>query len=326
MRRRERVLVTGSAGHLGEGLMRVLAAQGRDAVGMDRLESPYTHVVGSIADRSRVREALDGVGAVLHTATLHKPHVATHSREDFLETNVRGTAVLLEEAVAAGVEAFVFTSTTSTFGRALRPGPGEPAVWVIEELRPVPRNIYGVTKVAAEDLCQLVHQDHGLPCLVLRTSRFFPEADDVAERREAFEDQNLKVNELLNRRADLQDLVDGHLLALERAPEIGFDRFVLSATTPFLPEDVVALRGSASEVVARRVPEQPEVYASRGWRLPEDIGRVYDNARARAVLGWEPRFDFAAALRAMAAGEDPRSPLARAVGSKGYHPAGGTYP
>ena len=68
----------------------------------------------------------EGVRAVYHAATLHKPHVATHSRQDFVDTNITGTLNLLEEAVAAGVEAFVFTSTTSVFGDALTPPPGLP--------------------------------------------------------------------------------------------------------------------------------------------------------------------------------------------------------
>ena len=69
----------------------------------------------------------------------------------FVDTNVTGTLNLLEEAVAAGVGRFVFTSTTSAFGRALTPPPGAPAAWVTEDVAPVPRNIYGVTKIAAED-------------------------------------------------------------------------------------------------------------------------------------------------------------------------------
>ena len=76
---------------------------------------------------------------------------------------------------------------------------------------PVPRNVYGVTKTAAEDLCELVHRDHGLPVVILRTSRFFPEADDRDDVRAAYDDLNLKVNELLYRRVDLEDVV-------ERAP------------------------------------------------------------------------------------------------------------
>ena len=49
------------------------------------------------------------------------------------------------------------------------------------------------------------------------------------------------------------------------------------------------------------------------------IERVYVNDKARTELGWSPRYDFAHAVERVAAGEDPRSPLARAVGAKGYH-------
>src|SRR6202030_781641 len=112
-------------------------------------------------------DCVAGAGAVLHTATLHKPHVGTHGKQAFVDTNVTGTLTLLEEAVAAGVDGFVFTSTTSAFGRALTPGPGAPAAWITEDVAPRPRNIYGVTKTSAEDLCELVHTEHRLPVIVL---------------------------------------------------------------------------------------------------------------------------------------------------------------
>src|SRR5205085_8183048 len=136
--------------------------------------------------RAFVRRCMKGVTTVLHAATLHKPHVATHSRQDFVDVNISGTLNLLEEAAAAGVTAFVYTSTTSVFGDALVPPPGEPAAWITEDVTPIPKNIYGVTKAAAEDLCQLFRRNHGLPCVVLRASRFFPEADDDPAARSAF--------------------------------------------------------------------------------------------------------------------------------------------
>src|SRR3954470_24880470 len=314
-----RILITGTAGHLGEALARVLGAEGHELVGLDRLASPFTDVVGSVGDRDCVRACVPGADAVLHAATLHKPHVATHSRAAFVETNVTGTLTLLEEAVAAGVGRFVFTSTTSAFGRALTPGVGAPAAWVTEDVAPVPRNVYGATKTAAEDLCELVHRDHGLPCLILRTSRFFPEADDRDEVRSAYADANLKVNELLYRRVDLEDVVSAHRCALDRAPALGFGRYIVSATTPFTRADLPALRDDAPAVVARRFPDYAEIYAERGWAMFPSIERVYVNERARRDLGWEPRYDFRRALDALAAGEDPRSALAVTVGAKGYH-------
>jgi nucleoside-diphosphate-sugar epimerase len=314
-----RVLVTGSAGHLGEALMRALPAAGCDCVGVDVLSSPHTTVVGSIADREVVRRCMDGVDAIVHAATLHKPHVGSHTRQEFVDVNITGTLNLLEAAVDSGVAAFVFTSTTSTFGRALVPAEGEPAAWITEDVVPVPKNVYGATKVAAEDLCELVHRDHGLPVLVLRTSRFFPEGDDRDDVRTAYDDANLKVNELLYRRVDLQDVVDAHRLALDRAAAVGFGRYIISATTPFTRADLAELRRDAPAVLARRVPEYPERYAALGWRMFGSIERVYVNDRARAELGWTPRYDFRHALERLAAGQDPRSPLAREVGMKGYH-------
>jgi UDP-glucose 4-epimerase len=314
-----RILVTGSAGHLGEALVRVLGAEGFEVVGLDVLASPHTTVVGSIADRACVHRCVREVDAIIHAATLHKPHVGSHAREAFVETNVVGTLNLLEAAVEADVGRFVFTSTTSAFGRALTPAPGAPAAWITEHVAPVARNIYGATKTAAEDLCELVHRDHGLPCLILRTSRFFPEADDRDEVRAAYDDLNLKVNELLYRRVDLEDVVSVHRLALDRAPAIGFGRYIVSATTPFTRDDLAELRVDAPAVVRRRFPDYETLYAERGWRMFPGIDRVYVNARARNELGWAPRWDFRHALDLLRAGEDPRSSLAAEVGSKGYH-------
>ena len=314
-----KVLVTGSNGHLGEALMRRLPQEGHTTLGLDVTPRRFVDVAASVADREAVRVALDGVDAVMHTATLHKPHVGTHPRQDFIDTNLTGTLTVLEEAVKAGVRSFVFTSTTSAFGRALMPAPSEPAAWITEDVVPRARNIYGVTKLAAEDLCELVHRDHGLPCLVLRTSRFFPEPDDHDDRRAAYDDLNLKVCELLYRRVDLEDVVSAHVRAIERAPDLGFGRYIISATTPFSVEDLAALRGRAGDVVARRHPEYERIFADRGWSMLPDIERVYVNERARAELGWEPRHTFGTALGALADGRDPRSAIARAVGAKGYH-------
>jgi UDP-glucose 4-epimerase len=324
-----RLLVTGSAGHLGEALMRTLQHTSHEVVGLDMVQSPFTSTVGSIADRAHVQRCMAGVDAVLHTATLHKPHVLTHGRQDFVDTNITGTLNLLEEAVAVGVDAFIFTSTTSAFGGALTPPAGAPAVWVTEDVTPVPKNIYGVTKTAAENLCELFHRDHALPCLVLRTARFFPEEDDSTATRQAYDDSNVKVNEYLYRRVELEDVVSAHVLALERAHAIGFGRYIISATTPFVPDDLCDLRANAPRVVRRRVPDYEAEYTRRGWKMFPSIDRVYVNERARRDLGWRPRYDFHYVLDRLRAGDDPRSPLSRVVGSKGYHArtfAEGPYP
>ncbi len=314
------VLVTGSAGHLGEALVRTLRDQGHDVVGTDLIDSTFTDRVGTIADREHVRQCMAGVEVVLHAATLHKPHVATHSRQAFIDTNITGALNLLEEAVLAGVQSFIFTSTTSTFGDALRPSKNKPAAWITESVEPIPKNIYGVTKIAAENLCQLFHRNQRLPCLILRTSRFFLEPDDNKAVREAYPDANSKANEFLYRRVELADVVSAHLLAMKKAPTIGFRRYIISATTPFTPADLIELRRNAPQVVKRLFPQYDAIYRQHGWRMFPSIDRVYVNKRARTELGWQPQIDFAHILTALQAGNtNLHSPLAQLVGIKGYH-------
>ncbi|MBI3368081.1 MAG: NAD(P)-dependent oxidoreductase [Burkholderiales bacterium] len=286
-----KLLVTGSAGRLGEALMLFLRERGLTAVGLDTRGSRCTDAVGSITDAALVRRCMAGVDAVLHTATLHAPNLATHSRQAFVDTNVSGTLSLLEAALAAGARRFICTSSTSVFGAAMHAAPGAPAVWVTEQLTPQPKNIYGASKLAAEALCEMMHVEHGLACVVLRTARFFPEGDD-----------NVRLNELLYRRAALGDVVDAHWRAVERAPAIGFGRFIVSAATPFTPQDCAELGRDVPALLARRVPQAAAVYARLGWRLPATLDRVYDSSAARRVLGWQPKEDFASALATVGAG------------------------
>lgn len=323
------ILVTGSAGHLGEALMRILRRSGEEATGLDIKPSPFTDVVGSIEDRALVRDRMRGVGIVLHTASLHKPHIATHARQQFIDTNISGTLNLLEQAVACGVRSFVLTSSTSVFGHALRPADGQPARWITEELPPRPRNIYGITKLAAEQLCELFNAKFNLPCVVLRTARFFPEEDDDRAARERFLADNLKVNEYLYRRADIADVVSAHLLAAQQAPRLHFAKYIVSATTPFTQADLPQLRIDAGSIVSRLAPEVATVYAQRGWRLPQTIERVYVNERARRELNWQPIYNFQCIIGRLARSQDYRSELAAEVGSKGYHAerfSNGPYP
>jgi UDP-glucose 4-epimerase len=314
-----RVLVTGSSGHLGEALVRRLREADHEVVGLDIRPSPFTTEVGSVTDPCRVRLCMSGVQRVFHTATLHRPHVDTHRRRDFVDLNIAGTLTMLEAALTAGVESFVFTSTTSVFGDALVPPADAPAAWITEDVGPIPRNIYGVTKAAAENFCQLFHRNEGLHCVVLRIARFFAEDDlDDAVRR-AYSNENIKVNEFLYRRVDLADAVGACLSAADQAPAIGFGRYIVSATTPFAPGDLAELRRDAVRVVRRLNPDFEDEYSRRGWHMVPGIDRVYVNERARRELGWEPQYDFNRLIARLRSGEDFRSPLARLVGSKGYH-------
>lgn len=312
-------LVTGSAGHLGEALVRTLQQMKYEVVGADVLPSPFTNYTGTIADRVFVKQCMQGVNVVLHTATLHKPHVATHTPQQFIDTNITGTLNLLQEAVAAGVDSFTFTSTTSTFGDALVPPPGAPAAWITEDVAPVPKNIYGVTKIAAENLCQLYYRNFGMPCIVLRTSRFFPEEDDNSKMRAIYPDSNIKANEFLYRRVEIEDVVSAHLAAMQKAKSIGFGTYIISATTPFTKTDLLNLRLHATDVVKHLFPEYINIYEQLGWKMFPSLDRVYVNERARTELNWQPKYDFKHILEQLKSSTDLRSQLAVQIGVKGYH-------
>ncbi|TPL87729.1 NAD(P)-dependent oxidoreductase [Mesorhizobium sp. B2-3-14] len=304
-----RILLTGSSGWLGSALAPLLRELGHDVTGLDPVPSAETRIVGSIADRDLVMRAVgeNRIEAIIHSGALHKPNIDSHANSDFIAANVQGTLNLLDAAVAANVQRFVFTSTTSLMiSQAIRDGfkgGARKAAWLTKAMSPEPRNIYGVTKLSAEHLCRLYHLQHGLPVVVLRTARFFPEADDMAHAIEQ-SDANTKANELLFRRLTVEDAAQAHVAALEKAPELGFDTFIVCAPTPFQPEDCEALIRDAPSVVARYFPEFPALYARKGWTMFSSIDRIYDASRARDRLGFACRTSFADVLAALAA-EDP---------------------
>ena len=298
------ILVTGSSGWLGQTLVPRLARDGHKVVGLDPEPGATTSVVGSVVDRALVRDVVrdEGITAIVHAAARHKPHIETHDNSEFVAVNVQGTLNLLEEAVAPGspVDRFVFTSTTSLMiSQEIRDGKAggaKKAVWIDETIAPLrPRNIYGVTKLAAEELCRLFNHLHGLPVLVLRTSRFFPEEDDMAHAI-VQSGENTKANEFLFRRLSVEDAAEAHVVALAKAKEIGFDTFIVSAPTPFTRDDCHDLITDAPAVVGRLFPEYRTLYERRGWTMFDTIDRVYDAGKAERVLGFRCRTDFAEIL------------------------------
>lgn len=276
-----RVLVTGSSGRLGTAVADLLSTR-HDVVGLDRAPGRWTSIVANIDDRSAIQRAVRGIDAVVHTASLHAPDVGRSPDRDFVAVNVNATHNLLRAAATAGASRFVYTSTTSVYGSQLVPR--DQAVWVTEELTPRPRDIYDVTKLAAENLCAAFAREGHLSTVCLRTARFFPESP------------RLLAIYRLSRGIDVRDAASAHLLAVENQT-LNVGTFIVSARSPFVETDVPDLLGDAPRVIRRIYPWAEAAFAARGWSLPATIDRVYAIVKAESEMGFSPIHNFESLMR-----------------------------
>jgi nucleoside-diphosphate-sugar epimerase len=284
------VLVTGTSGLVGGAVARMLRGRGQTVLGVDARPGPGTDVVGDLR-RLDLAEVVDRAepAAVVHLAALHAPHVGGRPDADFWSINVEATAALLAAAAAAGAARFVFASTTSVYGAAMRPGPdATAAAWVDESLVPEPEDVYDATKLAAEALVAAAHHTGGgsMATFTLRIGRCFPEPPPVVAAHR------------LHRGVDLRDVVQAHRLALDVARAAGDGPLVANVAGPlvFTRDDRTGLLIDVAAVVDRRVPGLRQAFARRGWPLPATIDRVYDSSRAGRALGYAPVHDAWATL------------------------------
>jgi nucleoside-diphosphate-sugar epimerase len=269
-----RVVVTGSSGRVGRAIVGTLA-MAHQVVGIDRTSSPTTTIVGDILNSRLLQETFIHADAVIHAAALHAPHVGLLPDEEFLRVNVEGTRHVAEAALATGVSRLVFTSTTALYGNAPTAGRCR---WVQEDTPPEPRTVYHRTKLEAEHELERA-ACNALAVRVLRMSRCFPEPCEIM------------ASYRLHRGVDLRDVAAAHVAALTDAGQ-SFQRYIVSARTPFLVEDCESLACDAVAVLKVRSPLLVQQFNQRGWVLPRSIDRVYDSTRAMRQLGWEPRFGF----------------------------------
>jgi UDP-glucose 4-epimerase len=275
-----KILVTGSAGRIGRNIY-IHLMRTHEVTGLDLTPCSTVDYVGDIRDPSLIKSALNGVDVVIHAAALHAPHVGIRTDNEFIDINVKATEQLATTAFELGVSHFVFTSTTALYGYASTPD--DIAGWVTEQVVPLAKTIYHQSKIQAENVLEKISAEYVRPVTVLQVSRCFPEpADMMAVYR-------------LTRGIDARDVATAHTCAIRVRPE-GFTRYIISADSPFTPDDSQSLYHCAPATIKKRAPELAQEFDRRNWTLPQKLDRVYDSSLAQRELGWKPLYGYEGVL------------------------------
>lgn len=272
------VLVTGSSGRLGQEIIQLLGFKKIQTIGIDLVNTKATDILLDIRDKKEVFRIIRKVDFVIHTAAIHGRHLDMGlSRLDFIETNIIGTLNLLEASAHYGVKSFIYTSTTSVYGKSMEHS--DNAVWVSEQLHPQPRDMYDISKLTAENLCKEFFEKENLNTCVLRVSRFMDEPE------------NLIANYRIYRGLDEKDGASAHFLAMQKQFK-SFQIFNISNDTPFKKTDLKNLKTNPKDIIIKYFPESEEIYNKKKWNFPKSIDRVYSIQKAKKSLNYQPRNNF----------------------------------
>ncbi|CAD7032558.1 UDP-glucose 4-epimerase GalE [Pseudorhizobium halotolerans] len=312
----KKVLVVGGAGYIGSHTCLVLAERGYQPIVFDNLSNGHSEFVrwgpfeeGDIRDRKRLDEvfATHRPDAVLHFAALIEVGESVKDPVAFYGNNVVGTLTLLSAAMSAGVDAFVFSSTCATYGL-----PDQ--VPMDETHRQVPINPYGRTKWIVEQALKDFGTYKGLRSVMLRyfnaagadpegrigewhspETHAIPLAIEAAlGRRNGFKvfgsDYDTRDGTCVRDYIHVLDLADAHVRAVDYLLK-GGETVELNLGTG-TGTTVKELLAAISAVSGRPFPVE---YVGR--RDGDSTSLVADNARAREVLGWQPRFNLDEIIR-----------------------------
>ncbi|MEV6400423.1 NAD(P)-dependent oxidoreductase [Streptomyces sp. NPDC051907] len=169
------VLLTGAAGGIGTLMRGLLPAYGYELRLFDAtpIEGVSDAVTADLADTEALREAVQGVDAIVHLAgiSLEAPF------EKIVRANIEGLHNLYEAARAQGVRRVVYASSNHAVGFTPRPREGDPLIPVDTPRRP--DTFYGLSKAFGEDLAQLYWDRHGVETVSVRIGSCFMEPTSV---------------------------------------------------------------------------------------------------------------------------------------------------
>ena len=301
------ILVTGGAGYIGSHACKALRAAGYTPITYDNLSTGWQEAVkfgpfeqGDLLDRARLDEVFAAYqpSAVMHFAALSQVGESMVKPGLYWHNNVTGSLNLIEAAVAANCQNFVFSSTCATYG-------DQDNVVLDEDCAQHPINAYGASKRAIEDILRDFEAAHGLRHVIFRyfnVAGADPEAevgefhqpethliplvlDAVAGKRDALTifgtDYDTPDGTCIRDYVHVMDLVEAHVLGLKWLSEDKQSRvFNLGTGTGFSVREVVDQAGHVTNAPVPMI---------EGDRRPGDCPRLVSGSlRASQELGWRP--------------------------------------
>jgi len=304
---KKRVLVTGCAGFIGSHIAETLINRGYNVIGIDCFTPYYSiklkqHNMKNImksrkfnfikmnlakASINEISSVLKGIDYVIHEAA--QPGVRNSWGENFgiyVENNIIATQKLLEASLRSKVKKIIYASSSSIYGNVKD-------VPIKEDIIPRPYSPYGVTKIAAENLCRAYYENYSLPVVILRYFTVYGprQRPDMAFHK--FIKAMLK-NELVKIYGDgsqMRDFtyVDDDVEATILAMELDDDALLGEAINVGSSRPVKLL--DAVKMISGIVGVEPQIVFSEPRK--GDVKVTYANiSKARKLLGWKPRTDF----------------------------------
>ena len=271
----DRVLVTGASGFVGSAVAKTLTEAGFNVRALVRKTSPRDHLngvpvefaEGDLRDAELVRRAMAGVRHVFHVAADYR--LWARDPREISEVNVEGTRTIMTEALRAGVERVVYTSSVATLTLNAE---GKPVDETLPLTEAAAIGAYKRSKVAAERLVEAMIASDKLPAIIVNpstpigprdvkptpTGRIIVEA--ATGRVPGFVDTGLNL-------VHVDDVAAGHLAAL-RNGKIG-ERYILGGENVALCDmlsDICAIVGRKPPRWRFPIPMvMPVAYAAEGW-------------------------------------------------------------
>ena len=307
------VLITGASGFIGSAVARMLVASGYSVRALVRPSSPRQHILGlglevcegDLRDRGSIERAMRGVRYVFHVAADYR--LWTRHRDEIFATNVEGTRAIMQEALRAGAERIVYTSSVATL--ALRPD-GSPADESVSASEAQAIGAYKQSKIAAERLVTAMVAEQALPAVIVNPTapvgpcdvRPTPTGRMVVQAAKgkipAFVDTGLNL-------VHVDDVAAGHLAALRRGKVCA--RYILggqNVTFGTMLADIAGLVGRrpprirlphwavlpiaiAAEAAARVTDREPFATVD-GVRMSKHR-MFFNTAKAQEELGYRAR-------------------------------------